>query len=587
LNKRWLGVNLSKELILNNTSRDFIQIVSEIETFCHQSSKRSLSNKQKSIILNNQYDTLREAFNKFHSDPTLTLENRTRILFEIVPRLNDLLNLIYSDDLEKIRLKISNIANFGLILMVGPSGEEDLWLHLTSANLIVKILSGVHTYSQVPKFSTFQVPNFYENNGIYLNSLRGIVGIFQGAIISLSNVNISRENCIEWANTAFKHLLYINEYVKSIKLESMAIALKGKEKNIYFGGLIRSQSMSGTFTLSYYLLRMFGDIWPQEINTQNLIKRSLIGLVEFCKYQEYFAFSVIEEIKDLYSRGVINPNESPDKYPHVSNLNLFRNGYKSARNVFETLKNVVDTCIINNTYENYIIEIINNGLLSSQDYRLYLINSGNGIDTYYIHSLIYELSLVMVKSTIQKTIKEFENYLKSINETILLIKTSSNPEFQYTLILTKIKLICELGSVEELFPCIEDLTKLLESLNRRPRLYVTTLILLNIIKNIKDPQSISKNSSEFEKGKLLLQTYGQVHLEEKYLNYVQIIKKAFSSENSKLTYLNNEIPSILKQPINHLDPFTWIKPEFSKFLPENSRYLPWIPFNIEYYAIID
>lgn len=166
----------------------------------------------------------------------------------MIPKLNNILNYIPNNfTLMEVKMKMGNTSNFALISLVGPSGDNDIWLHLASANLLMKILSGIQTFDTLPNFVPPSKADFWEKNTIIMYSLREIIGIFQSTISSLSIINMEKANCIEWANIVFHHQRHIDHFVNNLDLRSSIEALKGSEEKIYFGAYVRAHSMSLIF----------------------------------------------------------------------------------------------------------------------------------------------------------------------------------------------------------------------------------------------------------------------------------------------------------------------------------------------------
>ena len=575
---------MTPNLVSNNFNLEFTQIFNDITTFYLKSKKRLLSDDQKKIILSGYYERLRQSYNKLVSSTEISLEERTRIIFDIIPKFYDLLNLIPSSGpLSEIRTKISNLANFALSSAVGYSGESDNWLHMTSANILIRILTGIPLYAECPHFEKPGVRNFWEQNALYLNSLRGIVGIFQGAIISLSKFNISKDNSIEWANIIFKHMKFINEYVSNLDLALLVSNLRGNEQKIYSGVSLRIIALSSTYTTSYYLLRIFGDIWPQEINTNDsLPKKSLLGLIDFCEGQKNVIANNIRNINRYYSEGLIDPNEGPDKYPFINQLVDLQKAYDSVRSVFLGLREAFNSLWISNI-DSVQENLLNDAITESQNYRNYLIDTGQGYDSYYTHFIGFEIAIKVVLSIHQKQPQILDNYLE-----IYYLKES---EFQknvlldlrYLIILAKITINTELNTQLSLLPFAKELEKLLDDLQQRPRLYVSALLLSVIIKIISNESQLQELNTVYEQAKLILQTFGQVHLENKLQLYYKFLREQFSN-NPENEHSSHYHYPFLKNQVNTLDVFSWIKPNFSKISKGD---LFWYPFNLELYCIID
>ncbi|MFX0093328.1 MAG: hypothetical protein ACFFBD_16350, partial [Candidatus Hodarchaeota archaeon] len=300
--------------------RDFFDEFEKIKQILDPE-KRALSQKQRSIILEQHLNSIIHIFNSLSRDKNLSVEEKSQIMEDALHKMSRLLllgkgqNLV--DDFSWYKLQM--LRNFFITSLMDFWGEGGALRIVGMANALSTILMGIQVIDVKTLVVDKSHPEFFKRYTLAFNYLNHTASLFYNASCSL--YTITKEHLVEWGTLAIegnsKLLALIQQGWEIPKWYAREAQLADNSRFYrHFATMIATLSQMLRYIIS--LSSHFGNEWSEFPYSASFITTSTIegflgsiqGLLK--QLEDY-----IEDFKRHVAKGTFDMNDKPLENPVV------------------------------------------------------------------------------------------------------------------------------------------------------------------------------------------------------------------------------------------------------------------------------
>ncbi len=288
------------------------ELQDDIRTLQQFLMSRSIANStQTKIVFNNSLKNLNLKLRQVFLNNSIDPHQKIEVAKIVLPKLQDCFNYLPAQ-LSEQWMDLTITCNFVLLYLTSLGRQfEDTRLY-AAANILVRLLMGIRDVEFELEFSSDQEISKIRN------ALTMTSGVFLEAILTLYELN--ENDLIQWANRAHFHFAKHWTFVKSDRVQQYIFSGSAEEQfqKLRFCLL----PLWNSLVLALNLVRIYGDLFPENIDTHGLYEKSFRGVADYAKKIHETFQHYVDKVNDHWRKGIYDKNDNPFNSEHIQRVYL-------------------------------------------------------------------------------------------------------------------------------------------------------------------------------------------------------------------------------------------------------------------------
>jgi hypothetical protein len=537
---------------------------------------REIGELQKSIILRNRIEEVKEKANIFYSDQQTDLETRFKVFREVIPLIRESLNKLANEkEYEELWLILASYNSVILSALAFGGGSDPTNKFEGQAHLLSHMLMGV---PRIELTDTSQLPKdrkWFELRRYQFNALSTTITLLQTAISTV--FFFGKSDLDEWVNSAFWHYKVLLEFIDSLNYKLLWEFNKENSEEFYRKVFSSILPINGFPNFIYIIYQLYGHSYDDKLDfSQMMDNLSIESIFDSSQRMTEYIQRIINTIIELYDKGVIDRNAKPNDSLHFKRIN----GIKISIDRTSHTINAFKTNLLTGTKNPETLELAIIKTYEHLEFLEWLVKSRDNIFKSSI-GITYKLvinQLIALNTLKALNSQNFESYMLFCHKYNFLFNKDLTSELSDTLfiqILSQLYLETHLSKEVDLQKYKVQMEQIINTKSISPTEFIARNLLYVIIRMLIKDIQIDEVNQIFDVINQFTISQGLNHIQDYVLLYCDNLLTAYKGDEPIY-----QLPPNLEK-INELDPFTWIIPDFS-ILANKSRLgtILYIPFNI-------